>query len=164
MRIDPRLRHIALAALLLTTGWTMLAQGPQDRDHDGPPGQAKKHDQGDKGMPPGQAKKYGDSDRAMPPGQAKKYFRDENRGNFYRYYHQDTDRWRGRNRPMFVPGQVIAPGYAMRVVPRSVWVNVVAAPPAGYQYGYYGGYVVAYNPTTRIIADVLDLVDASRGR
>jgi hypothetical protein len=24
--------------------------------------------------------------------------------------------------------------------------------------GYYGGYVVAYDPTTRIVADVLDLV------
>ena len=164
MRIDPRLRHIALGALLLTTGWTMLAQGPQGRDHDGPPGQAKKHDKGDKGMPPGQAKKYGESDRAMPPGQAKKYFRDENRSNFYSYYHQDTDRWRARRRPAFVVGQPIAPGYAMRVVPRSVWVNVVAPPPAGYQYGYYGGYVVAYNPTTRIIADVLDLVSATQGR
>jgi hypothetical protein len=164
MRIDPRLRKVALGALLLTMGWTLQAQGPQDRDHDGPPGQAKKQDKGDKGMPPGQAKKYGYSDRAMPPGQAKKYFRDENRANFYSYYHQDTDRWRSRRRPAFVPGQVIAPGYAMRAVPRSVWVNVVAPPPAGYQYGYYGGYVVAYNPTTRIIADVLDLVDASRGR
>jgi hypothetical protein len=30
----------------------------------------------------------------------------------------------------------------------------------GYQYGYYGGYVVAYNPATRIVADVLDLVVA----
>jgi hypothetical protein len=165
MRIDSRLRTLALCALVLTTGWTLQAQGHQDRDHqDGPPGQAKKHDHGDKGMPPGQAKKYGDSDRGMPPGQAKKYFRDDNRGDFYRYYHQDTDRWRARRRPMFVPGQVMAPGYTVRVVPRSVWVNMVAPPPPGYQYGYYGGYVVAYNPTTRIIADVLDLVSATQGR
>lgn len=27
-------------------------------------------------------------------------------------------------------------------------------------YGYYDGYMVAYNPTTRIIADVMDLVSA----
>ena len=166
MRIDSRWRNLALCAVVLTMGWTAVAQ---DRDHDGPPGQEKKHergdqDRGDKGMPPGQAKKYGYSDRAMPPGQAKKYFRAENRDSFYRYYHQDTDRWRDRRRPGFVVGQVITPGYSVRVVPRSVWVNVVAPPPPGYQYGYCGGYVVAYNPTTRIVADVLDLVDASRGR
>jgi hypothetical protein len=40
----------------------------------------------------------------------------------------------------------------------------VPPPPPGYQYGYYDGYVVAYDPTTRIIADVLDLVTAATVR
>lgn len=128
-----------------------------------PPGQAKK-DGGGKGMPPGQTKKYGDSDRAMPPGQAKKYFRDQDRAQFYAHYRQDANRWRGRRRPVFVPGQVIARTYVVQPVPRSYWVNVTPPPPVGYQYGYYGGYVVAYNPATRVIADVLDLVAAATGR
>jgi hypothetical protein len=49
----------------------------------------------------------------------------------------------------------------MQPVPRTYWVGVVAPPPPGYLYGYAGGYVVAYNPTTRIVADVIDIVAAA---
>jgi hypothetical protein len=49
----------------------------------------------------------------------------------------------------------------VRTVPHSYWVGTVPAPPPGYRYGYYQGYVVAYNPTTRIIADVIDIVSAA---
>jgi hypothetical protein len=129
-----------------------------------PPGQAKKNGGGDKSMPPGQAKKYGDDGKGMPPGQAKKYFRDEDRDHFYAHYRQDADRWRSRRRPVFVPGQYIERQYVVQPVPRAYWVGVAAPPPPGYAYGYYGGYVVAYNPTTRIIADVLDLVVATTSR
>jgi len=113
-------------------------------------------------MPPGQAKKM--DGRGMPPGQAKKYFRDQDRGRFYTYYRQDADRWRGRRRPVFVPGQYIARTYVVQPVPQAYWVNVEPPPPPGYQYGYYEGYVVAYSPTTRVIADVLDLVAAATSR
>ena len=44
--------------------------------------------------------------------------------------------------------------------PPTYWQGV-PPPPPGYQYGYADGYVVAYDPTTRIIADVLDLVTAA---
>jgi hypothetical protein len=40
----------------------------------------------------------------------------------------------------------------------------VPPPPPGYQYGYYEGYVVAYDPTTRVIGDVMDLVGAAMGQ
>lgn len=36
-------------------------------------------------------------------------------------------------------------------------VRELPPPPPGYQVGYLDGYAVAYNPTTQIIADVLDL-------
>jgi hypothetical protein len=129
-----------------------------------PPGQAKKNGGGEKGMPPGQAKKNGGGEKGMPPGHAKKYFRDQDRAHFYGYYQKDASRWRGRKRPVFVPGQYISRTYVVQPVPRTYWVNVTPPPPPGYQYGYYEGYVVAYNPTTRVIADVLDLVAASTGR
>jgi hypothetical protein len=117
-------------------------------------------------MPPGQAKKQ-DYDH-VPPGQAKKYrddyhFENEDRGRFYGYYRSDADHWRGHRRPVFVTGRAIPGTYAVRVVPESYWVGA-PPPPPGYQYGYYGGYVVAYDPTTRIIADVLDLVGAATSR
>ena len=173
MKTIPHFRHIAMYALLFAVSSALLAQGPPGRDPDNPPpghggtppGQAKKYDRdGGRSVPPGQAKKYGDDGRGMPPGQAKKYFRDEDRDHFYAYYHQDVSRWRARRRPAFVAGQYMAREYVVQPVPQSVWVNVVAAPPPGCRYGYYGGYVVAYNPTTRVIADVLDLIAATRPR
>ncbi len=113
------------------------------------------------GPPPGQAKKgYGD----MPPGQVKKYddwrFRHQDRDHFYGYYRHDVDHWKGKKRPVFVRGEAIPRGYTIQAVPRSQWQEI-PPPPPGYQYGYYDGYVVAYDPTTRIVADVLDLVNAA---
>jgi hypothetical protein len=63
-----------------------------------------------------------------------------------------------------VPGQYIPSGYAVRYVPRTYWVGAVPPPPPGYRYGYAGGYVVAYNPTTRMIADVMDLIGTAATR
>jgi hypothetical protein len=186
-----RLGRCAIQAVLVCVAGVAVAQGPPGRDRDNPPpghggvppGQAKKHGDDGRGMPPGQAKKYGDDGRGMPPGQAKKYgedgrgmppgqakkygnfrFRDQDRREFYAHYRGDADRWRGHRRPVFVPGEVIARTYYVQPVPRTYWVNVAPPPPPGYQYGYYEGYVVAYDPTTRVIADVLDLVAAASGR
>jgi hypothetical protein len=134
-----------------------------------PPGQAKKYGHDDDHMPPGQAKKYRDDDHHddhhVPPGHAKKYredyhFRNDDRGRFYAHYRSDADQWRYRRRPVFVTGRVVPREYVIQPVPQTYWVSE-PPPPPGYQYGYYGGYVVAYNPTTRIVADVLDLVAAA---
>ena len=171
MRMVQPLSRLLLSALVLSVPCAVLAQ---DHDHDNPPpghggmppGQAKKHGYDD-GMPPGQAKKHDHDekhghDEGMPPGQAKKFrFRDEDRDHFYAHYREDADHWRGRHRPVFVPGQYVPQGYFVRPVPHSYWVGFVPPPPPGYSYGYYQGYVVAYNPTTRIVADVIDIVAAA---
>jgi hypothetical protein len=117
-------------------------------------------------VPPGQAKKY--DYEHVPPGQAKKYredyhFRGDDRGRFYAHYRSDADQWRSRRRPVFVTGRAVPREYVIQAVPQTYWVGA-PPPPPGYQYGYYGGYVVAYNPTTRIVADVLDLVAAATSR
>lgn len=140
MQITPRFRKFAMLILLLSLGFPVYAQGRSDHDRDNP------------------------GHGGMPPGQAKKYFHDQDRDRFYSHYRGDADRWRSRRRPVFVVGQPIERTYVVQAVPRSVWVNVVAPPPPGYQYGYYGGYVVAYNPATRIVADVLDIVGAAQSR
>ena len=163
-------RNAFACAVLFFAATVTVAQGPPGRDRDNPPpghggvppGQAKKHGDQGRPMPPGQAKKYGYEERRLPPGQAKKIFRDQDRAAFYTHYRGDADRWRGHRRPVFVPGQVIERTYVIRPVPRTYWVNV-APPPPGYQYGYYEGYVVAYDPATRVIADVMDLVAAATG-
>jgi hypothetical protein len=153
MRIAPRFRHLAFYALLLSLCPALtMAQGRSDHDRDNHGQAGRDHDDHDR------------DHRGMPPGQAKKYFHDQDRDRFYSHYRSDANRWRGRKRPVFVVGRPIERTYVVRPVPRSVWVNTVAPPPPGYQYGYYGGYVVAYNPTTRIIADVLDIVGAAQSR
>jgi len=178
MKANTPLTRFVLSSILFATAGICVAQGPPGRDpynpppgHGGvPPGQAKKHDRDNDRMPPGQAKKYRDDDDHdyhMPPGQAKKYredyhFHDDDRGRFYGYYRSDADRWRYRRRPVFVTGRVVPREYVIVPVPQTYWVSE-PPPPPGYQYGYYGGYVVAYNPTTRIVADVLDLVGAATG-
>jgi Ni/Co efflux regulator RcnB len=87
------------------------------------------------------------------------HFRDEDRGHFSSHYNKDVDHWKShpQGRPHFVRGEHIPAGYRFQPVPHAYYSNV-PPPPPGYQYGYYDGYVVAYNPTTQIIADVLDLV------
>jgi len=86
------------------------------------------------------------------------HFRGQDRGRFESHYRGDINRWRhARNRPRFYRGYRIPSNYRIRIVPRSYYVGM-PPPPPGYQYGYYDGYVVAYDPTTRIIADVMDLV------
>jgi Ni/Co efflux regulator RcnB len=91
------------------------------------------------------------------------HFRSQDRGNFQSHYRSDINRWRNNpRRPHFTSGQRVPRGYRFQPVPRSYYANV-PPPPPGYQYGYSDGYVVAYNPTTQIIADVMDLVaNASR--
>jgi Ni/Co efflux regulator RcnB len=92
-------------------------------------------------------------------------FRDQDRGNFQSHYSKDVNRWRQRpqGRPQFTRGQRVPSNYRFQTVPQSYYRDA-PPPPAGYRYGYYDGYVVAYNPTTRIIADVLDLVGAATSR
>jgi hypothetical protein len=179
MKTITPLTRFVFGTFLLAIAGICIAQGPPGQDpynpppgHGGvPPGQAKKH--GNDNMPPGQAKKQGYDDAppghgGIPPGQAKKYrddyhFQGDDRGRFYAYYRSDADKWRGHKRPVFVTGRAVPREYVIRTVPQSYWVGA-PPPPPGYQYGYYGGYVVAYDPTTRVIADVLDLVGAVTSR
>lgn len=156
-KMIPRLFRFAVQAILIGVMCTGVAQGPPGQDPNIPP-------PGHRGVPPGQAKKHGHGEKGMPPGQAKKYFREEGREYFYAHYRDDANRWRGRRRPVFVLGNYVARDYVVRTVPRSYWVGVVTPPPPGYEYAYYGGYVVAYSPTTRMIADVLDLVSTATAR
>lgn len=89
------------------------------------------------------------------------HFNDNDRRGFEQHYRKDVDRWHGhpdnRPNPGFRPGERIPHGVRFQSVPSSYYRGL-QPPPPGYRYGYYNGYVVAYNPTTQIVADVLDIV------
>jgi Ni/Co efflux regulator RcnB len=125
-----RLTHLALAAALAaTTGFAVAQQGPG------------------RGEEPVRQEQHTDFK-----------FQNEHRTSFQQHYQGDAAKWRNNsNRAHFQAGQAIPRNYAIQSVPSSYYRGA-PPPPAGYRYGYYQGYVVAYNPTTRIVADVLDLV------
>ncbi|CAN5543515.1 hypothetical protein BH10ACI4_BH10ACI4_20950 [soil metagenome] len=149
------LTRFAMIPLFVAAVSVAVAQGPpgQNRGNDDRgrgPGQDDHHDNGNRGNYQGR----GNSDHGNDFR-----FRDQDRGNFQSHYSRDVRRWQQRpqGRPQFARGQRIPSNYRFQPVPRAYYSNM-PPPPMGYQYGYYDGYVVAYSPTTRIIADVLDLV------
>jgi Ni/Co efflux regulator RcnB len=131
---------LALTAFFAVAANTGVAQGPQGRDDHGRDNR-------------GQSQQNRGNDFR---------FRDQDRGQFQSHYQKDVNKWRGNphGRPQFVRGQRIPSNYRFQAVPSSYYRGA-PPPPPGYRYGYYDGYVVAYDPTTRIIGDVLDLVTAA---
>ena len=145
-----RFASFTLAAVLLGSASIAMAQPGHGMP---PPGQVRRDDRRDDYRGHG-----------GPQGRPDFHFDQNYRDRFAQHYRRDAMRWQNnRRRPNFTPGYVIPRSYAIRPVPRAFW-NGMTPPPPGYQYGYYDGYVVAYNPTTRIIADVLDIVSGMTNR
>lgn len=139
-----RTTRFALTALLAAATSAALAQGPPGHRDDHRPG-----------PPPPQHDNRPGPHRDDHPDF---HFQNGDRDRFARHYQSDANRWRNRHdRPRFSRGQAIPRNYVIRPVPTSYYRGA-PPPPPGYRYGYYDGYVVTYNPTTRIIADVLDLI------
>lgn len=94
--------------------------------------------------------------------------RNDRRGGDYHFRSQDAPRLRqnyrnvdrvDRNhRAHYSRGEHLPNGWRQRIQPVPVTVvRELPPPPPGYRLGYLDGYAVAYNPTTQIIADVIDL-------
>jgi len=104
------------------------------------------------------------NDHKSPPSQQGNdfHFRDQDRQQLQSHYKSDVNRYHAHpeGRPQFARGQRAPSNVHFQPVPSS-YRRGMPPPPSGYQYGYSNGYVVAYNPTTRIIGDAIDLVDAA---
>ena len=96
---------------------------------------------------------------------AEYHFRSEDRDHFSPHYQKDIRQWREHpdRRHSIRAGEHLPAGVRLKAVPQSYY-RTLPPPPPGYRFGYYDGYVVAYNPTTEIVADVLDLVNAAVNR
>ena len=150
------LAHYALAATLaVSTGMATAQRDNNNRDdHHQGDNQDQHNDQDQRNdHQHGNDQQWGNRQQQ---NRSDFHFQDQHRSTFQQHYSADANRWRNNsNRPHFEAGQSIPRNYAIRPVPQSYYRGV--PPPSGYRYGYYDGYVVAYNPTSRIIADVLDL-------
>lgn len=118
----------------------------------------------DRGRPAEQDRRADDRNR-RDQGHAEYHFRSEDREHFRPHYEKDVRKLRDHpdRRHSFRAGERLPSGVRLRSVPSSYYRNL-PPPPPGYRFGYYDGYVVAYDPTTQIVADVLDLVDAAAHR
>ncbi len=118
----------------------------------------------DRGRSEDQKRHAEDRDR-HDRGRAEYHFRAEDREHFSPHYEKDLRQWRQHpdRRHHLRAGERIPNGVRLRSVPSS-YSRTLPPPPRGYRLGYYDGYVVAYNPTTRIVADILDLVDSAVNR
>ena len=109
----------------------------------------------------------GADDRGRRDEKSDYRFRQEDRNEFSRHYQSNIRQWQKHpdKRHHLRAGEPLPSDYRshLKPVPSSYYRNV-PPPPPGYRLGYYDGYVVAYNPTTQIVADVLDLVDAATHR
>lgn len=88
-------------------------------------------------------------------------FRDDDRV-YFREYFPDAERYRYlRDRQRYYEGERLEGEWRQHFRPVPVVViRELPPPPPGYVFGYSDGYAVAYNPTTRVIADVIDLAGA----
>src|SRR5262249_23227870 len=115
----------------------------------------------DRGRPEDQKGRANDHDRPGE-GRAEDHFRAEDRDHFSPHYQKDIQQWHQHpdRRHQIRAGERLPNGVRLKSVPASYY-RTLPPPPPGYRFGYYDGYVVAYNPTTQIVADVLDLVTAA---
>ena len=92
------------------------------------------------------------------------HFRSDDGQRFFSHYRSNVEQIRRHpdRRHHIRAGERLPSDFRgrLRAVPRSYY-QYVPPPPPGYRLGYYDGYVVAYDPTTQIVADVLDLVNAA---
>jgi Ni/Co efflux regulator RcnB len=92
------------------------------------------------------------------------HFREEDRNQFSGHYRSNIRQFEQHpdRRHQIRAGEHLPSDYRSRLkpVPESYYRGVPPSPP-GYRFGYYDGYVVAYDPTTQIVADVLDLVNTA---
>ena len=89
------------------------------------------------------------------------HFQQQDRDQIRGHYQSKVKQYQGHDdrRAHYSAGQQLSATDVrhFQPVPAS-YSRHLAPPPRGYRFGYYQGNVVAYNPTTRIIADVMDLV------
>lgn len=174
MRISSTVAKVARWALVpvlaATIGLTAAyGQGHDNHDHGNDHGHDRGHSDRDHGHGHDNHGRnnygHGHYDRGHGHAYGREYhgeqfhFHGDERGRFAPHYYRDIDHWRRypHGRPHFYPGYYIPRTYVIQPVPPAYYAGM-PPPPPGYGYGYYDGYVVAYNPTTRIVADAIDLV------
>ncbi len=128
-------------------------------------GAAVAQDRGGEDRGRAETQKRADDRNHHDEGRADYHFRAEDRNQFSPHYQKDIRQWREHpdRRHQIHAGERLPAGVRLKAVPQSYY-RTLPPPPPGYRFGYYGGYVVAYNPTTQIVADVLDLVNAAVNR
>jgi Ni/Co efflux regulator RcnB len=136
-----------------------MAQDRNDRDRGSRSADQNRRDDRDRGARNDDQNRRDDHDR-----RSDYHFRPDDGDRFASHYRSNLEQIRRHpdRRHSIRAGERLPNEFRghLRAVPQSYY-RYVPAPPPGYRLGYYDGYVVAYNPTTQIVADVLDLMNAA---
>jgi Ni/Co efflux regulator RcnB len=153
MNMNRYVHAIVLGTALTAFACATLAQDRPREDRGRSQDQDRRGDNRDRGA---------DNRDQRNDGRGEYHFRPEDRDHFSAHYNKDIRQWRQHpdRRHNFRAGERLPAGVRLKSVPSSYYRDL-PPPPPGYRFGYYDGYVVAYNPTTQIVADVLDLVNAA---
>jgi Ni/Co efflux regulator RcnB len=90
------------------------------------------------------------------------HFRDEDAPKLRQHY-KNVERVDVSHRTALVAGAHLTGDWHRRLRPVPVAVvRELPPPPPGYVFGYLDGYCVVYDPTTLLIADVIDLANLAR--
>jgi hypothetical protein len=93
-----------------------------------------------------------------------RYFRQEDFAYLRQYYSGPRDLPRGLRKKYYRTGQ-LPPGWQKRLRPfPPVLIQRLPPPPPDCDRGYVDGYAVVYDRRTRVIVDVIDIVNAVSGR
>jgi hypothetical protein len=105
-----------------------------------------------------------DDDHRHGHGDRPRYFREEDHVYLRQYYGGPADLPPGLRKKYYRTGK-LPPGWQKRFRPFPVVVVERLPPlPAYCDRGYVDGYAVVYDRRTRVILDVIDLIDAATGR
>ena len=139
---------------VLTLAAAPLLAMDHDHDHDKHDKHDKKHGHGGDGK--GHHEHGG--------GHRDSYFRQEDSVYLRQYYGGPVDLPPGLRKKYYRTG-TLPPGWSKRMRPfPPVLIQRLPPPPPYCDRGYVDGYAVVYDRRTRVILDVLDLIDVATGR
>lgn len=125
----------------------------RDEDHDK---HHKKHGRGHDGQ--------GEDEHEHGGGRRDGYFRQEDAGYLRQYYGGPVDLPPGLRKKYYRTGK-LPPGWSKRIRPfPPALIERLPPPPAYCDRGYLDGYAVVYDRRTRVIMDVIDLINVATGR
>jgi len=147
-------RRKMLLTALSSASAVFLSAAPQKEKHD----RDDDEDKGGRGRGRGRGRGQAQSAQSAPN---QGYFREEYAEDLRRHYNGERDLPPGLRKKYYRTG-TLPPGWEKRIRPfPPALIQRLPPPPPNCERGYLDGYAVVYDRRTRVIVDVLDILNAT---